>query len=96
MIIYKDEHEWCRNIIFYLRTLSCPNHLVDHQRRALRLKASKYIPTKDGLGWKNPDGIILKCVNPNQSRTIIKEMRVGLCVLKYCNFKGYSKWILLM
>ena len=46
---------------------------------ALRLKASKYVLTKDGLGRKNPDGIILNCVNHDESKIIIKEMHVGLC-----------------
>ena len=59
VILYIDEeHEWYRDIMFYLKKLSCPDHLVDHQRRALKLKASKYVLTEDGLGWKNPNGII--------------------------------------
>ena len=73
------EHEWYKDIIYYLKSLTCLDHLVDHQRRALRLKASKCVLTQDGLGWKNLDGIILKCVNPNESKLIIKEMHVGLC-----------------
>jgi hypothetical protein len=80
MILYIDEdHEWYKDIIFYLRHMTCPDHLVDHQRRALRLRASKYVLTEDGLGWKNPDGIILKCVNHDDSQRIIKEMHSGLC-----------------
>ena len=53
--------------------------MVDHQRRALRLKEAKYILTQDGLGWRNPDGIILKCVNVEESKTIIKEIHAGVC-----------------
>ena len=50
-ILHIDEdHEWYKDIIYFLRNLSCPDHLVDHQRRALRLKAEKYILTQDGLG----------------------------------------------
>ena len=57
-----------------MRNLSCPDYLVDHQRRAVRLKAEKYILTQDGLGWRNLDGIILKCVSVEELETIIKEM----------------------
>ena len=43
------------------------------------MKVEKYILTQDGLGWRNPDGIILKCVNEEESETIIKEMHAGVC-----------------
>ena len=78
-ILHIDEnHEWYRDIIYFLRNLSCPDHLVDHQRRALRLKAEKYTLTQDGIGWRNPDGIILKCVNEEESKTIVKEMHASV------------------
>ena len=63
-----EQVEWYSNIIFYLKNLTCPSHLVGHKRRALRLKASNYILIKDGLGWRNPDGIILRCVDENESK----------------------------
>ena len=78
-ILHIDEdHEWYKDIIYFLRNLSCPDYLVDHQRRALRLKAEKYALIQDALVWRNPDGIILKCVNVEESKTIIEEcMRVS-------------------
>lgn len=48
--------EWYKDIIYYLQNLSCPNHLVGHKRRALRLRATKYCIMKDGLGWRNRRG----------------------------------------
>ena len=79
-ILHIDEdHEWYKDIIYFLRNLSCPDYSVDHQRRALRLKVEKYVLTQDGLGWRNPDGIILKCVSVEESQTIIKEMHAGVC-----------------
>ena len=79
-ILHIDEnHEWYKDIIYFLRNLSCLDYLVDHQRRALRLEAKKYILTQDGLGWRNHNGIILKCVNVEESKTIIKEMHAGVC-----------------
>ena len=51
-ILHIDEdHEWYKDIIYFLRNLSCPDYLIDHQRRAVRLKAEKYILTRDGLGF---------------------------------------------
>lgn len=37
-----EQHEWYSDIIYFLQNRSCPNHLVNKKRRALRLKASKY------------------------------------------------------
>ena len=44
------EHERYKDIIYYLKNLTCPDYLVDHRWRAMRLKASKYILTQDSLG----------------------------------------------
>jgi hypothetical protein len=44
-----EQVEWYTNIIFYLKNLTCPSHLVGHKKRALRLKYSKYVLTRDGL-----------------------------------------------
>jgi hypothetical protein len=80
VIVTNLEHaEWYADIIYYLKNLSCPNHLVDHKMRKLKLKAMKYFLTQDGLGWKNPDGIILRCVNKEESNQLIKELHLGYC-----------------
>ena len=79
VFVIDEEHEWYKDIICLLKNLSCPPHLIDHQRRALRLKASKYVLINDGLGWLNPDGIILICVNPKKSKRLIIDLHDGLC-----------------
>jgi hypothetical protein len=72
VVISELEHdEWYSDIVYYLKNLSCPNHLVDYKRRDLRLKAMKYCLTEDGLGWKNPDGVLLRCVNQEEAKKII-------------------------
>ena len=73
------EHEWYKDIIYYLLNLTCPNHLVAHRRRALRLKATKYCLMKDGLGWRNPERIILRCVDEIESKKLISEFHSGFC-----------------
>jgi hypothetical protein len=55
-------YEWYMDIIYYLKNLTCYDHLLEHKRRALRLKAMKYFLTENGLGWRNQDGVILRCV----------------------------------
>jgi hypothetical protein len=64
LVVSELEHdEWYFDIIYYLKNLSCPDHLVGYKRRALRLKAMEYYLTENGLGWKHPHGVLLRCVN---------------------------------
>jgi hypothetical protein len=71
--------EWYSDIVYYLKNLSCPDHLVDYKRRALRLKSMRYCLTEEGLGWKNPDGVLLRCVNQEEAEKLLKELHFGYC-----------------
>ena len=74
-----EQHPWYADIIFFLRNLTCPDHLLGHKRRALRLKATKYCLTKDGLGWRNLDGLILICIDEPESKKLKVEFHAGFC-----------------
>jgi hypothetical protein len=74
-----EQVEWYADIILYLKNLTSPSHLVGHKKRALRLKSSKYVLTRDGLGWKNPDGVILRCVDDVESKKLMDEFHGGFC-----------------
>jgi transposase InsO family protein len=43
------------------------------------LKASKYCIIRNGLGWRNPDGIILRCVDEIESKRLMAEFHAGFC-----------------
>lgn len=74
-----EEDEWYTNIVYYLRNLLAPPHLTDHKRRSLRLKASKFCLTQDGLRWMSPNGVVLRCVNKEESEKLLKEFHAGFC-----------------
>jgi hypothetical protein len=74
-----EQVEWYAHIIFYLKNLTCPSHLVSHKKRALSLKSSKYVLTREGLGWRNPDGIILRCVDEVEAKKLVDEFHPGFC-----------------
>jgi hypothetical protein len=38
-----EQHEWYADIIYYLKNLTCHDHLVDYKRRVLSLKASNFV-----------------------------------------------------
>lgn len=74
-----EQVDWDSDIIFYLKNLTCPGHLIGHKRRALRLKASKYVIIKDGLRWRNPNDIILRCVDEVESKKLMDDFHGGFC-----------------
>ena len=47
--------------------------------RALKLKAIKYCFLDNQLYWKDPIGILLKCVDEDESLRIMTEMHQGKC-----------------
>jgi transposase InsO family protein len=53
--------------------------VIGHKRRALRLKAAKYCIIQDGLGWRNPDGVILRCVDELESKRLLVDFHSGFC-----------------
>jgi len=74
-----EHDEWYSDIVYYLKNLSYPDHLVDYKRRALRLRTMKYCLTEDDLGWRNPDGIILRCFNKEEEKRLLEELYSGYC-----------------
>jgi hypothetical protein len=44
-----EHHDWYSDIIYYLKNLTSINHLTDHKRRVLRLKASKFVSSTKAL-----------------------------------------------
>lgn len=66
--------QWYGDIIYYLQNLSCEDHITRSKRRALRLNGSTYCLMKEGLGWRNLDGLTLGCVDPLEAQTLMNEM----------------------
>jgi hypothetical protein len=71
--------DWYSDIIYYLKNITCHCHLVDHKRRYLRLKDMNYCLTEDSLGWRNIDGMILKCVNKEEVDKLVVDLHSGYC-----------------
>jgi hypothetical protein len=74
-----ENDEWYSDIIYYLKNLTFLDNLVDVKRISLRLKAMKYFLTQDGLRWRNPDGVILRCVNKEESNKLVTDFHSGYC-----------------
>lgn len=79
LFVSLQQCDWYADIIYYLMNLSCPTNFTKTQRRSLQLCAAKYCLWQGGLGWRNPDGIIWRCVDQNESREILRDLHLGKC-----------------
>ena len=39
----------------------------------------KYCLTENGLGWKEPDGVLLRCVNQEEANELLNLLHYGHC-----------------
>jgi hypothetical protein len=52
---------------------------LDHKKRDLRLKASKYCFINKGLEWRNTNGLILICIEIEEVNKLMDEFHKGTC-----------------
>jgi hypothetical protein len=74
-----ENNEWYSNVIYYFNNLAFHDHLVEHKRRALRLKSMKYHLTEEGIKWRNLDGVILRCVNKEEANKLMIDLHSRHC-----------------
>jgi hypothetical protein len=78
-VLEEFDHQDDIDIIYDLKRLTNPNHLTYHKIRVLRLNASKFFFINEALGWINIDGLILRCVDPEEYNKLVDEFHKGLC-----------------
>jgi hypothetical protein len=67
------EHRWYKDLVYYLQNQRCPNNLDTHQRRRLRLESSRYIILGEFLFRRSTDGMLLRCVNNEETDKLLQE-----------------------
>jgi hypothetical protein len=71
--------KWYNHIIHFLQTLSVPSDLTKTQGRALKLKAINFCINDNLLFWKNPIGLLLRCVNQEEAAKVMIEFHNSEC-----------------
>lgn len=66
-----EQHDWYSDIVYYFKKNSCPANFDKTHKRSLKLRAAKYCLVRGGLGWRNPNGVILRCFNPLESKDLL-------------------------
>jgi len=77
--------DWRKEIVDYLRY---PSKNVE---RRIRFQATKYVLLDDELYYRTMDGILLKCLGNDESKTLMGEIH-GVCGAHQSAFK--MKWMI--
>ena len=70
---------WYVDIVHFLLYLQCPKHLDKKEARSLKLKAIKYCFIDQQLLWKDPGGVLLRCLDKQEIEEVILESHEGAC-----------------
>jgi hypothetical protein len=73
VIPYSDlfESPWYQDIVYFLQNLSFPLEMEKSKKRALKLKAIKYCIIGQELYWKYSLGLLLQCLNEDESQRVM-------------------------
>jgi hypothetical protein len=74
-----DDCEWYSHIIYFLQNLTAPPDMRKTQVRALKLKAIKFCINDKMLFWKDPSGVLLRCINKEESVQTMTEFHSSEC-----------------
>jgi hypothetical protein len=59
--------------------LKPPDGLGKRKARALKLKAVRYFLIDHVLYWRDPLGVFLRCLNPQEAQKVMFDFHRGLC-----------------
>jgi hypothetical protein len=65
------ECTWYGDIIYFLQELKPPDGMGKSKARDLKLKAIRYCLINQVLYWKDPLGVLLRCLNPQEAQRIM-------------------------
>ena len=54
-------------------------HMIDNEKRTIKLHALRYVIINGELWWTSIDGVLLKCVDKEQAIKILTKMHSGEC-----------------
>jgi len=73
------DSSWYNDIIFFLQNFQSPPELLKNKARFLKQKEIKFCLLNDSLYWKDPGGVLLKCITKFEAQQTMKEFHEGDC-----------------
>jgi hypothetical protein len=69
---------WYKDILYFLQELRPPDGMQKRKARDLKLKAVRYCLVDQTLYWKDPLGVLLRCLDLQQAQKVMKNFHSGL------------------
>eukprot|EP00253_Pinus_taeda_P001465 PITA_01465 len=94
---------WYSVIAQFLLKLEIPPDLSSSQAKTIKLRATKYCTHENLLYWRDPFGILLRCLDKEQSMEVMQQFHSSMCgghhywkttAHKILRAGGQHKWIL--
>jgi hypothetical protein len=73
------ECTWYKDILYFLQELKPPDGMGKSKAGALKLKGYIYCLIDQALYWKDPLGVFLRCLNPQEAQKVMFDFHSGLC-----------------
>jgi hypothetical protein len=71
--------EWYSGIVHFLQKLEVSPELSMTQARALKLRAIKFCINDNLLYWKDPSGLLLRCLDKDESAEVMHQFHSSIC-----------------
>ena len=68
---------WYTDILYVLTNLNALPELSKKKARFIKLKARNYCTLNENLYWKNPNGLLLKCLFETEAERVNKNSMLG-------------------
>jgi len=71
--------EWYSTIAQFLLKLEVPPSLISSQARTIKLRVAKYCIHEKLFYWRDPSGILLRCLEKEQSMEVMHQFHSSIC-----------------
>jgi hypothetical protein len=71
--------DWYSGIVHFLQKLDVSPKLSMTQARALKLRAIKFFINDNLLYWKDPSGLLLRCLDKHESAEVMHHFHSSIC-----------------
>eukprot|EP00253_Pinus_taeda_P002601 PITA_02601 len=71
--------DWYSAVIKFLLKLEIPPSITQSQARTIKLRAAKYCINENLLYWRDPSGILLRCLDKEQAIEVMQQFRSSMC-----------------
>jgi hypothetical protein len=68
-----------KDILYFLQELKPPDGMGKRKARALKLKVVRYCLIDQTLYWKDPLGVFLRCLDPQEAQKVTFDFHSGFC-----------------